>query len=124
MKKIIPLAAILFLWATSIIGSNLPPYSETYVSYTFYAFERTGQSERVIEIFPNPVTDGRLTIKSSESFWSIQILNITGEIVFSQEYSSGSVSEVIELNKLGKGVYLVRIGYSGKATHTEKIMIK
>jgi hypothetical protein len=124
MKKIIPSAVIFFLWAASAIGGGLTLMPETQVFSTFYSFESVAQSERVIEIFPNPVTEGRLTIKTSEIFWYIQILNITGEIVFSQEYPSGSVSEVIELNKLGKGVYLVRLGFSGKITHTEKIMIK
>jgi hypothetical protein len=124
MKKIIPLAAIFVLWATSVIGSDLPPYAESHPSYPFYAIESFDQPEREIELFPNPVTSGRLTIKSAESFRSIQILNITGEIVFNQEYSSGSTSEVIELDKLEKGIYLVRIGFTGKVNHTEKIMIK
>ena len=51
-------------------------------------------------------------------------MNITGKVVFSQVYPSGSSSEVIELNKLEKGIYLVRIGFAGKENHTEKIMIK
>jgi hypothetical protein len=125
MKKIMPLIAILVLWAASAFGSDLPPYAESYKSYPFFAIiERYDQPEREIEVFPNPVTDSRLTIKSTESFRSIQIMNITGEIVFSQEYPSGSTSEVIELNKLEKGIYLVRIGFSGKVNHTEKVMIK
>jgi len=124
MKNSIPLSAILVLWATSVIASDLPPFAESHPSYPFYAIARNDQPEREIEVFPNPVIDGRLTIKSTESFRSVQILNITGEIVFSQEYPSGSASEVIELDKLEKGIYLVRIGFSGKVNHTEKIMIK
>ena len=124
MKKIIPLAAILLLWATSLIGSDRPPFSEARASYPFFISEKADQPERDIEIFPNPVIEGRLTIKCSESFRSVQLLNITGEVVFTQEYPSGSLFEVIELDKLGKGIYLVRIVFSGKVTHTEKIMIK
>jgi len=124
MKKIIPLSAILIFWASSAIGANLPLYSESYTLSTLYFSEGNNQPEKEINIFPNPVTEGRLTIKSAESFRSIQILNITGEIVFSQEYPSGSTSEVIELEKLQKGIYLVRVGFIGKVNYTEKIMIK
>jgi hypothetical protein len=124
MKKIIPLTFILILWAVSLMGSDLPPYSVSYPAVAFYASAMADQPEIAIEIFPNPVTEGNLTIKSDENFQSVQILNITGKIVFSQVYPTGSSSEVIELNKLEKGIYLVRIGFAGKENHTEKIMIK
>ena len=124
MKKFIPLLAILVLWATSAFSASLPPYSESHSFNPFFVSENADEPEKNIEIFPNPVTEGRLTIKSAESFRSIQIMNITGEIVFAQEYPSGSTSEVIELEKLQKGIYLVRIGFAGKVTHTEKIMVK
>jgi hypothetical protein len=112
------------MWASSAWSSGLPPYSEYYSANPFYISEEFDQPEKDIEIFPNPVTENRLTIKSAESFRSVQIMNITGEIVFAQEYPSGSTSEVIELDKLQKGIYLVRIGFSAKVTHTEKIMLK
>jgi hypothetical protein len=124
MKKLIPLAAILFLWATSLIASDLPPFTESLDPFLFTFTESDGQPERDIEIFPNPVTEGRVTITSSESILSVQILNITGKMVLSQEYEPNTNSVVVELDKLEKGIYLVRIGFAGKVTHTEKIMIK
>jgi hypothetical protein len=124
MKKFIPLAAICLLWAASVMGSELPPYGQTHSDSPFYTTPGAGQSDRAIEIFPNPVTEGRITIKSDEGFRSVQIMNITGEIVFNREYPMGSTTEVIELDKLEKGIYLVRIGFTGKVNHTEKIMIK
>jgi hypothetical protein len=123
MKKIILFTAILFLWAGSTFAADLPPYSESYSFSPFY-FEDFQQPETGVQMYPNPVTEGRLTIKSEESFNLIQIMNITGEIVFTQAYPSGSNSEVIELNNLQKGMYLVRIGFAGKPNHTAKIIIK
>jgi hypothetical protein len=124
MKNIFPLLAILVLWAQSAIGADFPPYNSAVSGKPFFYTEEIDQLERDIEIFPNPVTEGRLTIKSVESFRSLQILNITGEVVFNQEYPAGSTSETVELDKLQKGIYLVRIGFAGKVNHTEKIMIK
>jgi hypothetical protein len=124
MRKLLPLTVILVVWATSVFGSGMPPYAESYAPFAFLSPLITSQTEKSIEIYPNPVTDGQLTVKSDESFTSIQILNITGEIVFSRQYPSGSNSEVVELDKLGKGIYLIRIGFPEKENHTEKIMIK
>jgi hypothetical protein len=124
MKNIFPLLAIFVLWAQSAIGADFPPYNNSVSGKPFFYAEEIDQPERDIEIFPNPVTEGRLTIKSVESFRSLQILNITGEVVFHQEYPAGSTSEIVELDKLQKGIYLVRIGFAGKVNHTEKIMIK
>jgi len=118
------LASILFLWAGVAIASELPPYSELYVLSPLFIQQAQEPVEKGVQMYPNPVTEGRLTIKSEESFHLIQVLNITGEIVFSQEYPSGTNSEVIELTNLEKGMYLVRIGFAGKANHTAKIIIK
>jgi hypothetical protein len=123
MKKAL-LLSILFLWAGVTIASELPPYSELYSFGSLFVQQTLQQPDKEIQIYPNPVTDGRLTIKSGESFHLIQILNITGEIVFSQEYPSGTNSEVIELTNLEKGMYLIRIGFAGKTNHTAKIIIK
>lgn len=123
MKKFI-LLSIMFLWAGVTIANEFPPYAELYSVGAFLIQQTPGQSENELQIFPNPVTEGRLTIKSGESFHLIQILNITGKIVFSQEYPAGTNSEVIELTNLEKGMYLVRIGFAGKTNHTAKIIIK
>jgi len=107
MKKLLPLAAIFIIWANTALGIGLQPI----------------QPEREIEIFPNPVTEGRLTISSNDEIFSIKIMNITGKTVFSEEYESGMKSMVVELDKLEKGIYLVRLGFSDEATHTSKIMV-
>jgi hypothetical protein len=118
MKKTLLLSVFLFLWAAAF-SSEVPPYSS---AHEFTAFLE--QPESGIILYPNPVTEGTLTIKSGESFHSVQILNITGEIVFNQDYPSGTTQEVIEITKLEKGMYLVRIGFAGKANHTAKIIVK
>jgi len=123
MKKYVLLSAILFLWALSAGASELPPYSE-YSFSPFYLQQTQQLADTGVEMFPNPVTEGSLTIKSEESFHHIQILNITGELVFNREYPSGTNTEVIELTHLKKGMYLVRVSFSGKPNHTAKIIIK
>ena len=124
MKKSIPLTAILFLWAASAIAIDLVPFSESHSSFPFVNSERADQPEKEVEIFPNPVTEGRITITSPEGILSVQVLNITGKMVLNQDYQPNTNSVVVELDKMEKGIYLVRIVFPGKVTHTEKIMIR
>jgi hypothetical protein len=124
MKKILPLFAILFIWATMVTANGLPANAELNSINRTYFQPGQDQLVREIELYPNPITDGHLTITSSESIQTVQILNITGKIVFNQEFQPNTNTVDLELDKLEKGIYLVRIGFIGKETHTEKVMVK
>ena len=117
------LVTVMFLGAGVTFASDLPPYNDLLAINTLF-IQQGPDDEKELKIFPNPITDGRLNIKSGEPFHLIQLLNITGEIVFSQEYPSGTNSEVIEVTNFEKGMYLIRIGFQGKPNHTAKIIIK
>jgi hypothetical protein len=121
MKKFIPFILLLFFWATAFAGSK-PPYAASY-SLNPFSLEEL-QSERNIEMYPNPMTEGVLTIRSGESFYAVQILNITGKIVFSQDFPTGTTSELLELSRLDKGMYLVRILFSNNTSQTGKLIVK
>jgi hypothetical protein len=124
MKKLLPLFAMLFLWATVVTATGLPSASELNSIARTYFQPGQDQVVRDIELYPNPITDGHLTITCSESIQSVQILNITGKIVFNQDFQPNTNSVDLDLDKLEKGIYLVRIGFIGKETHTEKVMVK
>jgi hypothetical protein len=115
MNKLIPVAIILVLFTGFAFGGG---------SMVSFVRNLPDQPEKIVEIFPNPVTEGNLTISSHQEIILVQILNITGKVVFTQEYQTNTNTVAIELNKIEKGIYLVRIGFSDKDMHTEKIMIK
>jgi hypothetical protein len=123
MKRLLPLFAILFIWATMVTAKGLPADEINSIARTYF---QPGQDQlaREIELYPNPITEGHLTITSSESILSVQILNITGKIVFTQDFQPNTNTVDLQLDKLEKGIYLVRIGFSGKEIHTEKVMVK
>jgi hypothetical protein len=124
MKKLLPLFAILFLLASVVTATSLPAASELNSMNRTYFQPGQDQLVRDIELYPNPITDGHLTITSSESIQSVQILNITGKIVFNQDFQPNTNMVDLELDKLEKGIYLVRISFPGKEIHTEKVMVK
>jgi hypothetical protein len=124
MKKLLLFTAFLLYWATAAFADNLsylPDHSGYTSTLMLQSYE---QPEKEIEIFPNPVTEGRLTLTTSENIRTVQILNITGKMVYSQDYPPGTLTATVELDKPEKGIYLVRISFADNTTHTEKIMVK
>lgn len=124
MKKLLLFTTFLLYWATAAFADN-PSYLSDHSGYTtLQVLQSYDQPEKEIEIFPNPVTEGRLTLTTSENIKNVQILNITGKMVYSQDYPPGTLTVTVELDKPEKGIYLVRIGFTDNTTHTEKIMVK
>ncbi len=124
MKKIILLAAVILLLISSFTGYGSADGSDRAVLLSHLETLSPAQPETEIEIFPNPVTESRLTISSAYPMVSVQILNITGKIVFTQEFQPATGRAEVDLNKPEKGIYLVRISFSSNEIHTEKIMVK
>jgi len=124
MKNVIPLSIILLIWVASVSGSSVPSLHAFKAEYRSLHMSDQDQPLRDVEIYPNPITEGRLTIVASDNILSVQILNITGKVVFNQEFGSNTNRVDLELDKLEKGIYLVRINFPGKITRTEKVMIK
>jgi len=122
MKKVLPFAIFLLIWAVSSSGTSFPSLHD--LKAEFRSLPMADQPEREVELYPNPITEGRLTITASDNIYSVQILNITGKVVFNQEYDSSTNRVDLELDKLEKGIYLVRINFPGKISRTEKVMIK
>ena len=124
MKNALPLTLVLLIWFASASGATYPSLHDLKSEFSSLHMADQDQPVREIELYPNPITEGRLTITASDNISSVQILNITGKVVFSQEYDSNTNRVDLELDKLEKGIYLVRINFPGKISRTEKVMIK
>ena len=86
------------------------------------ASSSVGENDKVkFEMYPNPVTD-KLSIKSEVNFESVQLYNVTGEIVL--EKYCNSRSQVLDLSKFDKGVYIIKVNYLNQAGITSKIVIE
>ena len=79
-----------------------------------------------IEVYPNP-SNGHFNIKyssSSNDNFTISIINVTGEIVLSKEYSVNASSMVIpvDIAKLAKGIYQIKLN-NGEEVLKARILI-
>lgn len=124
MKKTIPLFAFIAFFCVSFTAFSNNKNSGNISFKPDISFQSQEEPELKVEIYPNPLTEGRLTVKANEQILSIQVLNITGEIVLNTEYQPGTYDVVLELNQAEKGLYLVRVNFDNKVIHTEKIMVK
>ncbi|GEM_PF-5501635 len=73
-----------------------------------------------IDIYPNPVSD-MVNIKANEVIESIDILTVSGRIVYSKVVNSEQIR--INTNNIQSGIYIIRIR-TEKSTVTEKIIIR
>ena len=77
-------------------------------------------SDVEINIYPNP-TENELNISSSVEITKIEILNILGQVVYTNEMKSKNTK--IDISNLPKGNYIAKI-HTQKGVKTEKILIQ
>ena len=84
----------------------------------------------VLGVYPNPVTDGNITLvyelgKKSTQDVDIQLFNLAGQSVFSKKapYTEGIQQYTLPILNLNTGIYFARIRWEGKML-TQKVVIK
>jgi len=73
-----------------------------------------------ISVYPNPLVDGRLTIRSAVTVQSAVLSDAAGRIV--KTFTPNSVSPVLNLTGIAKGLYQLKIT-TAHVTHIEKIIV-
>jgi hypothetical protein len=80
--------------------------------------------ELKVNIYPNPVINNQINVTANRDIQSIKILTIVGSVVLDREYEAGTTNIQLDLDKLSKGLYLLKIKFDEEKTYTEKIMVK
>lgn len=101
--------------AGSLSGTNSTMTGDVHTT-ALGTYESNSRSK--IQIFPNPVSD-IIRVSGVESAQSVQIYNMTGQLVQSEAFSSK-----INISQLTSGVYLLRIFTKGFQIHEFKFVKK
>ncbi|MFA9214008.1 MAG: T9SS type A sorting domain-containing protein [Candidatus Methylacidiphilales bacterium] len=109
----------------TIILGNAPPAADNFFAVDDLIFSNTLNSINDInaittQVYPNP-NDGKFTINSTANMSYIQITNILGEVVFSENINGNSVP--ITLNNLATGLYFYSINTIDNKVIIGKILI-
>jgi hypothetical protein len=76
-----------------------------------------------IVVFPNPVTDGFISIQTEKEITQIEIMNIVGQRILI--YRPESLNSVrLEIGNLNAGIYLVKLSFSDNTNATKRIWVK
>lgn len=65
-----------------------------------------------ISVFPNPLTDGIVTISFqsiSSAIVNVELYTVSGELIFSEGYSVTSNQIQIDLGKIAEGIYFLKV---------------
>jgi hypothetical protein len=89
---------------TTLIGQAANPYSLVGNCNTTTAINEV---ENVFSITPNPVINNLLLTIDNSNEKNIEILSITGEVVFSEKANSNEIK--IDISDFSKGIYFVKI---------------
>jgi len=124
MKKLLPVLALSLVLislsfnisiARLIEGQNLGGDINTYYAEI---------QELKVSVYPNPVINNQINITTNQDIQSIKILTIVGSVVLDRQYEAGTTNVQLDLDKLSKGLYLIKIKFDEEKTYTEKIMVK
>jgi ELWxxDGT repeat protein len=92
----------------------------------------TADESGMIEVAPNPVTAGKVILTSKDieyergSVMQVQLLSLTGEVVYSNKIECGGDCGSVELdfeNRVRPGLYLLK-GTDGKQSFTRRLIVK
>jgi len=124
MEKILPILVFVLLLTSMKFNASIARLFETKNPDLEFVDMNASVPELVVSVYPNPVVDNKVNIITSENIKSIKILTIVGSVIFNEEYQAGITSVQLDLDKLSKGLYLLKLEFDKEKTYTEKIMIK
>lgn len=81
-------------------------------------------SEPSLTIYPVPVRDNVINIRSTKEISSIKITNIIGQDIYRANYNNPQIIIKITLDNPARGMYLVAITFSDRTRIVKKIMIE
>jgi hypothetical protein len=124
MKKLLPVLALSLVLISTTFNISIARLIEgPNLGEELSAWNAEIQ-ELKVSVYPNPVINNQINVTTNRDIQSIKILTIVGSVVLDREYEAGTTNVQLDLDKLSKGLYLLKIKFDEEKTYTEKIMVK
>jgi predicted extracellular nuclease len=75
-------------------------------------------------VYPNPVVDGQFAINASEAIESVQIINLLGQVVITENFNDFTKSKMINAAILNKGMYTVKLKFSNNSVSQTNLVVQ
>ncbi len=97
------------------IDSTSVEFMQPCIDCYYYIYEKEDVASDVIVlnnednlfVYPNPVT-GKLSVNSNNIITGLEVIDLTGKIVFSRNYISGIRKISIDISHINKGIYFIK----------------
>ena len=123
MKKILPVLVISLLLSLMKFNTSIARLLDNQSPEVDLVSLNIDIPDLKVEIYPNPVIDNRISVQANRDIQSIKILSIVGSVIFDNVYRPGTTLVQLDLDKLEKGLYLLKIKFDEETTYAEKIMV-
>ena len=118
-STIILFASFLFFSVFSAYTVNAQEFSKDKINSTGFI------SDSDVSIYPNPVTNNKLFVKSEKVIKSVEVLNILGQNLKTiHNETNVTYNIIVELGELKKGMYMVRVTFKNNQSIIRKIILK
>ena len=87
-------------------------------------FSITQKASNDCFFYPNPSSNGWFMVKGTEIINSVDVMNVAGQIVISEQNPVERGDMKITTNNLPQGMYMVNVYFSDNTSITKKIIIK
>jgi hypothetical protein len=77
-----------------------------------------------VDIFPNPVTNEKMTIVSSGTITHLELLNTFGQTIRKEDMAPGTKKYTMELGPVRSGVCFIKLSFENKNTLVMKIVVR
>lgn len=78
-----------------------------------------------VQIYPNPVTENKISVRSAVDIRSVEIYNILGKLILrDNEITENRQEREIYLDNIPDGVYLLKVTLTNGQRFTEKILLE
>jgi hypothetical protein len=75
-------------------------------------------------VYPNPNNIGSLNIQADERIDRVEIVNLMGQTVLSQNYDLAQTKANLNLGSIARGVYIVQVHFADNMISTQKLTVQ
>ena len=81
-------------------------------------------TQEILVIYPNPVSNGSVTIQASKTIVNVDVYNVIGQLMIANKFDGSMAKIVMDVNGLNSGLYVAKVVYSDNTSTTRKVQIK
>lgn len=123
MKKNIQHIILIVILAVSSVNTGFAQ-ERSNENVDFFVQNQNNRGHDVI-IYPNPVTEFKFKIKSTDIITRVEVVNIIGQCMYYHDNNTLSHDDLfVQMDRCEKGMYLVKITFEDNKSIIKKLLVK